>query len=121
MDAAIFSCPADWARLLPPGTRRARRAEELTEHIWPLLALTSEGCHALAQRRERGGIVCRRLTLSSLTEPVLCVQRSLPRPDGTCVDPQEFPLPAIPGPVQTLLPLLGLRLLQMPLTEGRFP
>ncbi|WP_295748929.1 hypothetical protein [uncultured Oscillibacter sp.] len=150
MDAAIFSCPADWARLLPPGTRRARRAEELTEHIWPLLALTSEGCHALAQRRERGGIVCRlllapgdiqalpaqiqaetvisyglsprdSLTLSSLTEPVLCVQRSLPRPDGTCVDPQEFPLPAIPGPVQTLLPLLGLRLLQMPLTEGRFP
>ena len=61
------------------------------------------------------------LTLSSLAEPVLCVQRALPRPDGTAVDAQEFPLPPLPGPAETLLPLLGLRLLQMPLTEGRFP
>lgn len=61
------------------------------------------------------------LTLSSLTEPVLCVQRALPRLDGTVVDPQEFPLPPLPGPAEAMLPLLGLRLLQMPLTEGRFP
>ena len=58
-----------------------------------------------------------RLTLSSLTEPVLCVQRSLPRPDGAVIEPQEFPLPPLPGPPEELLPLLGLRLLLMPLTE----
>lgn len=147
MDAAIYKCPREWAYLLPPGTRRVRRAGELEEHIWPLLALTPEGCRALA---EGGGgeIVCRlllapgeafpaqvraetvisyglsprdSLTLSSLTRPVLCVQRALPRLDGAAVDAQEFPLPALPGPAETLLPLLGLRLLQLPLTEGRFP
>lgn len=148
MDAAIFDCPMDWGRFLPPGTRRVRRAGELAEHIWPLLALTPEGCRALA---EAGGreIVCRlllapgdlpalparvraetvvsyglsprdSLTLSSLTEPVLCVQRTLPRPDGGVVDPQEVPLPSLPAPAEALLPLLGLRLLQMPLTELSF-
>ena len=61
------------------------------------------------------------LTLSSLAEPVLCVQRALPRPDGAVIDPQEFPLPPLPGPAEALLPILGLRLLQMPLTEGCFP
>lgn len=150
MDAAMFDCPAEWARLLPPGTRRVLRSGELTEHIWPLLALTPGGCRALAERRESGGIVCRlllapgdlpalpaqiqaetvvsyglsprdSLTLSSLAEPVLCVQRALPRPDGAVIDPQEFPLPPLPGPAEALLPILGLRLLQMPLTEGCFP
>jgi len=147
MDAAIYGCPEAWAGLLPPGTRRVRRAEELAEHLWPVLALTAEGCRALPEGR---GLVCRlllapgelrsalagiraetviscglsprdSLTLSSLAEPVLCVQRALPRPDGTAVEPQEFPLPPLPGPVEELLPVLGLRLLQMPLTEGRFP
>ena len=56
------------------------------------------------------------LTLSSLTEPVLCVQRRLPRPDGGFVEPQEFPLPELPAPAEELLPLLGLRLLQLPQT-----
>ena len=149
MNAAIFDCPAEWAHLLPPGTRRVLRGEELREHIWPLLALTPGGCRALAGRRE-SGVVCRlllvpgdlpvlpaqiraetvvsyglsprdSLTLSSLAEPVLCVQRALPRPDGAVIDPQEFPLPPLPGPAEALLPILGLRLLQMPLTEGCFP
>lgn len=144
MDAAIYDCPMEWASFLPPGTRRIRRAGELAEHIWPLLALTAEGCRALAEA-EGGEITCRlllapgdlpalparvraetvvsyglsprdSLTLSSLAEPVLCVQRALPRPDGTAVDPQEFPLPPLPGPAEALLPLLGLWLLQMPLT-----
>ena len=57
------------------------------------------------------------LTLSSLEAPVLCVQRTLPRPDGGVVEPQEFPLSNLPAPAEELLPLLGLRLLQMPLTE----
>ena len=149
MDSAIYDCPIEWDRFLPPGTRRIQRAGELTEHIWPLLALTPEGCRALVEA-EYGGIVCRlllapgdlqvlppplqaetvisyglsprdSLTLSSLSEPVLCVQRALPRPDGGIVDAQELPLPAVFGPPEPLLPLLGLRLLQMPLTEGRFP
>lgn len=147
MDAAIYDCPGAWGPFLPPGTRPLRRTEELAEHIWPLLALTPEGCRALEGMD--GGIVCRlllapgdlpalppqiraetiisyglsprdSLTLSSLAEPVLCVQRALPRPDGTVVDPQEFPLPPLPGPAEALLPLLGLRLLRMPLTEPPF-
>ena len=148
MDAAIYGCPVEWARLLPPGTRRARSAEELAEHLWPLLVLAAKGCRALEGRP--GNAVCRlllapgecpsiltriraetvisyglsprdSLTLSSLTEPVLCVQRALPRPDGTVIDPQEFPLPPLPAPAEALLPILGLRLLQMPLEGGRFP
>ena len=151
MNAAIFGCPAEWARLLPPGTRRVLRSEELTEHIWPLLALTPEGCQALAENQAASGkIACRlllapgelqalpprlqaetvisyglsprdSLTLSSLRSPVLCVQRVLPRPNGRIIDAQEFPLSSLPGPAEAILPLLGLRLLQMPLTEGRFP
>lgn len=146
MDAAIFDCPLEWIGFLPPVTRRIRRAEELEEHIWPLLALTPGGCRALAERAG-GAAVCRlllapgdalpaqiraetvvtyglsprdSLTLSSLAEPVLCVQRALPRLDGTAVDAQEFPLPPLPGPPEALLPLLGIRLLLMPLTEPPF-
>lgn len=149
MDAAIFDCPTEWEGLLPPGTLPIRLAEELGAHIWPLLALTPKGCRTLAAGQTAGGIVCRlllapgdaqplppqvqaetvisyglsprdSLTLSSLTEPVLCVQRALPRPDGTAVDAQEFPLPPLPGPPEALLPLLGLWLLQMSLTEPPF-
>ena len=145
MNAAIYDCPKEWARFLPAGVQAIRQAGELTEHIWPLLALTAEGCRALTEKE----IVCRlllapgdlpalpaqvraetvisygpsprySLTRSSLTEPVLCVQRALPRPDGSFVDPQEFPLPSLPGPAEALLPLLGLRLLQMPLTKPSF-
>ena len=60
------------------------------------------------------------LTLSSLAEPVLCVQRQLPRPGGGVVEPQEFPLPELPAPAAELLPLLGLRLLQLPQTSAPF-
>lgn len=149
MDAGIFDCAVEWEALLPPGTRPVRRAEELEEHLWPLLALTPGGCRAL-EKGPGGAVTCRvliapgdcralpervraeavvtcglsprdSLTLSSLAEPVLCVQRALPRPDGGTIEPQEFPLPALPGPAAELLPLLGLWLLRMPLTEGRFP
>ena len=149
MDAAIYDCPREWGGLLPPGTRRVPRAEELAGRVWPLLALTSGACRALAEDTGEP-VICRillvpgdcrpvlarvraetvvtfglsprdSLTLSSLAEPVLCVQRALPRPDGSVIDPQEFPLPRLPAPVEELLPVLGLRLLLMPLTEGRFP
>lgn len=61
------------------------------------------------------------LTLSSLSEPVLCVQRALPRLEGGSVEPQEIPLPPLPGEAETLLPLLGMRLLRMPLTAMSAP
>ena len=61
------------------------------------------------------------LTLSSLSEPVLCVQRALLRPDGGVVEPQELPLPRLPAPAEQMLPLLGLWLLRMPLTKLVFP
>lgn len=51
------------------------------------------------------------LTFSSLEQPALCVQRALPRPDGTIIEPQEIPLPGLPAPVERFLPLLGLWLL----------
>ena len=51
------------------------------------------------------------LTLSSLEQPVLCVQRALPCCGGHVIEPQEFPLPGLPGSAQALLPLLGLSLL----------
>lgn len=60
------------------------------------------------------------LTLSSLQKPVLCIQRALPRLDGTIIEPQELPLKNLPLPAEQMLPLLGLWLLQMPLTENFF-
>ncbi|MDO4315707.1 MAG: hypothetical protein Q4C45_08000 [Oscillospiraceae bacterium] len=144
MEGAIFGCPAGWAGRLPPGTRRLTSAEELEERVWTLLALTASGCGRLGERPVRCGtllvpgdcppaelarvraeavISCGlsprdSLTLSSLESPVLCVQRALPRPDGGIVEPQEFPLPDLPEPAEELLLLLGLRLLQMPLTTA---
>lgn len=141
MESAIFICPTAWKRLLPAGVRPLREAGELGAWRWEALALTPEGlaeaegvrCRLLLAPGDGylGGIRAERvvtyglsprdsLTLSSLAEPVLCVQRALPRPDGTVVEPQEFPLPPLPAPVEELLPLLGMRLLRMPLTEGLF-
>ena len=140
MESAIFTCPAAWEPLLPPGVRPLHRPGEATG-CWEVLALTPEGA-ALAEKARCGLLLvpgdgrfshvqaCRvvtyglsprdTLTLSSLTEPVLCVQRALPRPDGDTIEPQEFPLPPLPFPAVELLPLLGLRLLRMPLTEPPF-
>ena len=144
MESAIFGCPAGWEKLLPQGTRVLKSRQALTDGIWSLLALTGQGCRetvdascrvllvpgdwassVLTRVRADTVITCGlsprdSLTLSSLTEPVLCVQRALPRPDGGEVVPQEFLLPPLPGNAVELLPLLGLRLLQMPLTETPF-
>ena len=146
MEGVIFCCPPAWRKLLPPGVLGAERAEALAEQYWPLLVLTRRGCGELGDT----AALCRvllvpgdwapsldritaetvvtyglshrdSLTLSSLAEPVVCVQRALPRPEGGTVEPQEFPLPRdLPAPAEELLPLLGLRLLQMPLTEPPF-
>ena len=136
MERGIFPCPPAWEGLLPPGVRALRASSGIRDTLWELLALTPEGAGRLG-----GTVRCRlllapgdgrlsgvraewvvtyglsprdSLTLSSLTEPVLCVQRILPRPDGGAVEPQEFPLPPLPAPAAELLPLLGLRLLTLP-------
>lgn len=141
MEGAIFTCPADWEVRLPPGVRRVETAEPLAARLWDVLALTGQGslgavvprCRILLapgeglptvqpERVITYGLSPRdSLTLSSLAEPVLCVQRALPRPDGMVIEPQELPLPPLPAPAEALLPLLGLRLLYLPLgADGLF-
>ena len=146
MECALFDCPAAWRPWLPPGVQGLERKAELPQSVWDLLALTPSGLLQL----ENGSVRCRilllpggspselvsladaeclityglsardSLTLSSLEAPVLCVQRTLPRPDGRIVEPQELPLGSLPAPAEELLPLLGLWLLQMSLTERPF-
>jgi len=135
MECGIYPCPPAWRKLLPPGVRAA---ETVAGTVWDLLALTPAGlsaqgrCRVLlapgnggfsvqAERVVTYGLSPRdSLTLSSLRAPVLCIQRTLPRPDGGVIEPQELPLPPLPGPAEELLPLLGLRLLQMPLDGTAF-
>ena len=142
MECGLFDCPKAWRAWLPPGARGVERKEELAQVVWDLMALTPSGLLPLG----KGLLHCRilllpggsplelaaladvgclityglssrdSLTLSSLEAPVLCVQRTLPRPDGSIVEPQELPLDSLPAPAEELLPLLGLYLLQMPLT-----
>ena len=146
MECALFHCPAEWRPWLPPGVRGLERKAELAQAVWDLLALTPSGLLSL----DKGLVRCRilllpggsppelvplanteclityglstkdSLTLSSLEAPVLCVQRTLPRPDGNVVEPQELPLGSLPAPAEEFLPLLGLRLLQIPLTGKPF-
>ena len=146
MECALFDCPAAWRPWLPPGVRGLDRKEEPAQAVWDLLALTPSGLLHL----EKGLVRCRilllpggsppefvslaeaeclvtyglstrdSLTLSSLEARVLCVQRTLPRPDGSIVEPQELPLGSLPVPAEELLPFMGLWLLQMPLTERPF-
>ena len=139
MRCGVFPCPDRWRTWLPPGTV-CPGGEEAERTVWDLLVLTPEGCADLAGRRLRCRVLlapggCRipegagtvvtcglsprdSLTLSSLAEPVLCIQRALSRLDGSILEPQEVPLPPLPAPAEGLLPLLGLWLLQMPLTNA---
>ena len=144
MEGAIFDCPKEWTWLLPPAVSRMEQADLLVGRVWDLLALTETGCKQLraascrtllvpgdldpavlqwiqAERVITYGLSQRdSLTLSSLSSPVLCVQRTLPRPDGGAIESQEFPLPPLPGPAERLLPLLGLRLLLLPPSQPPF-
>ena len=145
MEGIIWHCPALWRPLLPPRALAAESARDLTLRRWSVLALTERGCGdleradcgvllvpgdraeaVLARVRAETVVTCGlsqrdSLTLSSLSEPVVCLQRALLRPDGGTVEPQEFPLPAaLPAPAAELLPLLGLRLFQMPQTGDPF-
>lgn len=140
MENGIFACSADWEYWLPPQVRRLRTAGEAEQTHWRLLALTPEGFGQITNVRSDillipggQGSGCLEklhadhvvtyglsrkdsLTMSSLERPMLCVQRSLPGIDGGVIEPQEITLPPLPRPAEELLPLLGLYLLQMPLT-----
>ena len=146
MADAVFDCPPAWETWVSPQTRRLHKAEELLEQTWGILLLppgtvraiqevpiscacllVEGGCPAeLLTAVETDHVITYglsprdSLTLSSLREPVLCVQRSLIRPDGAVIEPQELPLGELPLPPEQMLPLLGLRLLQMPLTGRLF-
>lgn len=141
--SVIFSCPRRWIRWLPPGVCAAEAAE-IAKRRWELLILTEDGCTwweshcaacqillapgtcpplALSNLKAECvityGLSSRdSLTLSSLSHPVLCVQRTLPCPAGGRLEPQELPLGPLPESPELLLPLLGARLLQMPLHEA---
>lgn len=146
MEGALLECPRAWERLAaagyPPGrdgsgaggTRLGSagadggrmRCSGSARKVQPDVAAAGKLGAALppgltAETVISYGLSARdSLTLSSLTEPVLCVQRRLPRPDGGRVEPQEFLLPVLPGPAEVLLPLLGVRLLQIPLDRDPF-
>ena len=139
MKGILLGCPAAWNAFLPPDVFGTAFPEMAEGQFWDLLALTPQACQSTKVQPE---IRCRilllpgnvpsllleklhadyvvsyglspqdSLTLSSLTQPVLCIQRRLPRPDGDWMEPQELPLP--PCPAEELLPLLGVRLLCLP-------
>ena len=146
MDHAGFfrPCGAAWERCLPSALTMLDETA-LLSRPWPLLVCSRRGAESLsllprpplcrtvllpcgspcAFPAARQTVDCgldkrSSLTLSSLTEPMLCIQRALPRPDGTVVEPQELPLPPLPFPAEQLLPLLGLQLLRMPLSGNAF-
>ena len=134
MDGGFFLCPDAWEFLLPAEIRHLRDAGSVCRKRWDLLTLTPMGCALLPEPAAvTAGILllpgdCPRsdlragtvvtyglsprdsITLSSLREPVLCVQRTLPLLCGGVLEPQEFPLPGVEG-AERLLPGVGTRLL----------
>lgn len=112
-----FRLPRDgWEFLLPEGVAHLRDMGAVCVHRWRLLGLTPTGCRILAGERveaelllapgdcslagfSAGTVVTYGLsprdsiTLSSLTEPVLCVQRALPLACGGVLEPRNFPCP----------------------------
>ena len=134
MDGGFFLCPDAWEFLLPAGVRHLRDAGAVCRKRWDLLTLTPMGCALLPEPAAvTAGILllpgdCPRsdlragtvvtyglsprdsITLSSLREPVLCVQRTLPLLCGGVLEPQEFPLPGVEG-AERLQPGVGTRLL----------
>lgn len=138
--------PPAWRKLLPPGVLGAERAEALAEQYWPLLVLTRRGCGELgdtaalcrvllvpgdctapleritAETVVTYGLSSRdSLTLSSLAEPVLCVQRAAGLGRAAAWwSPRNFPCRNFRLLRAELLPLLGLRLLQLPQTSAPF-
>mgnify|MGYP000559128594 CR=1 FL=1 len=126
MEGVIFCCPPAWRKLLPPGVlgRSGRRrwrnsiatAGPCTRRGVGELGDTAALCRVLlvpgdctapleritAETVVTYGLSSRdSLTLSSLAEPVLCVQRQLP-PAGAAAwwSPRQFPLAGTSGSVR---------------------
>lgn len=134
MDGGFFLCPDAWEFLLPAEICYLWNAMAVCRKRWDLLTLTPMGCALLPEPAAvTAGILllpgdCPRsdlragtvvtyglsprdsITLSSLREPVLCVQRALPLLRGGVLEPQEFPLPGLAG-AEGLLPCVSARLL----------
>ena len=140
MRTALFGGGTVLVRELPAGVLPLDRPAAAETCFWDVLAVTRRGCALLASSsvRVRCGTLLlpdalakqalaritadravgvgldRRdsLTFSSLTEgAVLCVQRTLLRPGGGTVEPEEIPLPPLTLPPEDALLLWGLRLL----------
>lgn len=133
MEGGFFLADTGWEFLLPEGVRQLRSVGAVGTGAWDLLALTPAGRTLLAGTRAAarvlllpgdcaaGALQAERVvtyglsprdsvTLSSLTEPVLCVQRALPLVHGGVLEPQEFPLPGV-AEAEALLPCMAVRLL----------
>lgn len=132
MAGGFFACPSGWEFILPEGILHLQDPWSVSGREWDFLALTPVGCRMLRNLRIRSEVLLipgdalhtdfqaetvityglsprDSLTFSSLTEPVLCVQRKLPLFHGGSLEPQEFPMPGIHEAVE-LLPYLGARI-----------
>lgn len=136
MECGYFAWSAEKGRLLP-SLRPVGEARELLGRRWALLVLNEAGCRRLPPSRVRcrqvllpgacgaqvlpcieaetfvtyGLSIRDSLTYSSLSQPVLCIQRTLLRLDGTLIEPGELPLPHGWRAEEEGLALLGAELL----------
>lgn len=132
MEGGFFHASTGWEHLLPVGLRQLWEPWAVCRGCWDLLVLTPLGCRLLtgcpaarvlllpgdcaangfrAETVVTYGLSPRdSVTFSGLTEPVLCVQRTLPLVHGGVLEPQEFPLPGV-AEAETLLPCAAARLL----------
>ncbi len=133
MEGGFFSGGPTGEKLLPAGIVCLEDAGAVCRRRWDLLALTAAGCRRLADRHLTARVLllpgdCApgrfqadrvvtyglsprdSITLSSLAQPVLCVQRTLPLVWGGELEPQEFPMPT-GETAERLLPWAAARLL----------
>ena len=136
MDGGIFACPDGWEFLLPEGVAHLRDMGAVCARRWRLLGLTPTGCRILAGERVEAELLLApgdcslagfsaetvvtyglsprdSITLSSLTEPVLCGQRQRAGAAGIsharCVGAANAPAVGGRAAVVDRLALSGLR------------
>ena len=139
--AAFFLASPEHRPLLPPEISFPGAKATLPDTRWDLLALNHVGCRTLLANRiacscktlllpgnaataitqlvQANQVVSTGLsplctiTFSSLmdSQALVCIQRTLIRPDGTELEPQELPMPLPSLPPEEQLLLLGMQLL----------